>query len=171
MGKVLVVTNRKGGCGKSTTCVNLGIGLAKQGKRVLIIDADSQRSLTIILGVKEPDKLQITLSTIMLGIVAEQEIDTAAGIIHHAEGIDLMPASNSLAGIEISLAPLIGRETILKQYIDKVKPLYDYCLIDTAPSLDLLTVNALAAADSVIIPVIPLYSDAKGLELLLKTVS
>jgi len=81
----LVVTNRKGGCGKSTICVNLGIGLAKQGKRVLIIDADSQRSLTISLGVKEPDNLPITLSTVMLGIIAEQEIDTAAGIIHHAE--------------------------------------------------------------------------------------
>ena len=179
MGKVIVVTNRKGGCGKSTTCVNLGIGLAKQGKRVLIIDADSQRSLSISLGVKEPEKLPVTLYTVMenivntmtQGIVAEKEIDTVAGIIHHSEGIDLMPASNRLAGIEIILAPLYGREIILKQYVDKIKPLYDYCLIDTAPSLDLMAVNALAAADSVIIPVIPLYSDAMGLELLLRTVS
>ena len=99
MGKVLVVTNRKGGCGKSTTCANLGIGLARQGKRVLVIDADSQHSLTVSMGVKEPEKLPITLSTIISDIVAEEEIDPTAGIIHHAEGIDLMPANNSLSGV------------------------------------------------------------------------
>jgi len=171
MGKVLVIANRKGGCGKTMTTASLGVGLARQGYKTLIIDADSQHSLSISLGVTEPDKLTITLASVMTEIINEQEIDTEAGIIHHVEGVDIMPSNNSLAGMEIALAPLIGRETVLKQYIDIIKPLYDYVLIDTAPTLDLLTVNALAAADSAIIPVTPKYLDAKGLELLLKSIS
>jgi len=171
MGKVLVIANRKGGCGKSTTTANLGVGLARQGKKTLIIDADSQHSLSISLGVKEPDNLPISLATIISDIINDYGIDPTSGIVHHSEGVDLLPANNSLAGMEISLAPLIGRETVLKQYIDLVKPLYDYCLIDTAPTLDLLSVNALAAADSVIIPITPKFLDAKGLELLLRSIS
>lgn len=172
MGKTIVITNRKGGTGKSTTAANLGIGLARQGKRVLIIDADSQSSLTISLGVAEPNKLTITLATMMSNIMGETEYDPKDGIIHHAEGVDLMPANNSLAKIEIELASLlVGRDTVLRQYIETVKPDYDYVIIDTAPTLGLLTVNALAAADSVIIPVTPKFLDAKGLELLLKTIS
>jgi len=171
MGKVLVVANRKGGCGKSMTTTSLGVGLARQGKRTLIIDADSQHSLSVSLGVTEPDKLPLSLATVMSDIINEKGIDPTAGIIRHSEGVDLMPANSSLAGMEITLAPLIGRETILKQYIDIVKPHYDYCLIDTAPTLDLLTVNALAAAQSAIIPVTPKFLDAKGLELLLKSIA
>jgi chromosome partitioning protein len=171
MGKVLVITNRKGGCRKSTTAASLGVGLARQGKKTLIIDADSQHSLTISMGVQEPDKLPVTLKTVMGHIIDETEYDPTNGLIRHAEGIDILPANNSLAGMEITLAPLIGRETVLRQYIDGVKHLYDYVLIDTAPTLDLLTVNALAAADSVIIPVTPQYLDAKGLELLLKSIA
>jgi len=171
MGKVLVIANRKGGCGKSTTAVSLGVGLARHGKKTLIIDADRQHSLSISLGVNDPDKLPVSLASIMSNIINGDEIDPTCGIIHHSEGVDLIPANNSLAGMEISLASLIGRETILKQYIDMVKPQYDYCLIDTAPTLDLLSINALAAADSVIIPVTPKYLDAKGLELLLKSIS
>ena len=171
MGKVLVIANRKGGCGKSMTAASLGVGLAMQGKKTLIIDADSQHSLSVSMGVVEPDKLPVSLATVMSDIISEKDIDPATGIIRHSEGIDLMPSNNSLAGMEISLAPLIGRETVLKQYIEKVKSLYDYCLIDTAPTLDLLTVNALAAADSVIIPVVPRFLDAKGLELLLKSIA
>jgi chromosome partitioning protein len=87
------------------------------------------------------------------------------------DGVDLLPSNNTLAGMEIALAGLIGRETVLRQYIDKVKPLYDYVIVDCAPSLDLLTINALAAANSVIIPVVPRYLDAKGLELLLKAIA
>ena len=171
MCRTIVVTNRKGGTGKSTTTVSLGASLARQGKKVLVIDGDSQQSLTVSLGVKEPDKLEATLATVMLDIMAEKDIDPNIGIIHHAEGIDLMPSNNSLAGIEIALAPLIGRETVLRQYISELKPLYDFILIDTAPTLDLLTVNALAAADSVIIPVTPKFLDAKGMELLLKSIA
>jgi chromosome partitioning protein len=171
MGKVLAVTNRKGGTGKTMTSVSLGASLARLGKNVLIVDADSQHSATVSLGVREPDKLAVTLATIMQGIINEQEIDPLAGIISHAEGMSLMPSNNTLAGMELSLAGVIGRETILRQYIDKVRGLYDYILLDTAPTLDLLAINALAAADSVIIPVAPKYLDAKGLELLLRSIA
>ena len=171
MGKVLAICARKGGVGKTTTAVSLGASLARQGKKVLIVDADSQHSATVSLGVAEPDKLAVSLSTVMQSIIMEQEINPMEGIISHDEGISLMPSNNGLAGMEISLAPIIGRETVLRQYIDKVRGLYDYILIDTAPTLDLLAVNALAAADSVIIPVAPKYLDAKGLELLLKSIA
>jgi chromosome partitioning protein len=171
MGKILVVTARKGGCGKSMTAASLGVGLARQGKKTLIIDADNQHSLTVSMGVSEPDSLPVSLATVMGDIIAKRDIDPTAGIIHHAEGVDLLPANNSLTGIELTLAPLIGREIILRKYIDKVKPLYEYVLLDTGPTLDLLTINALAAADSAIIPVIPKYLDAKGLELLLQSIA
>jgi chromosome partitioning protein len=171
MGKIIVITNRKGGTGKSTTAANLGIGLARQGKRVLVLDADSQSSLSISLGVAEPNRLPVTLATVMSNIIGETEFNPTDGIIHHAEGVDLLPANNSLARIEIELASLIGRETVLCQYTEMVKLHYDYIIVDTAPTLGLLTVNALAAADSVIIPVTPKFLDAKGLEALLKTIS
>ena len=171
MGKVFVITNRKGGCGKSVTSASLAVGLARQGKKVLALDMDNQHSLTVSMGVKEPDKLPVTLKTIITDIIAEVEIDPTAGIIHHEEGVDLLPANNSLTGIELSLAPLIGRETILRQYIEKVEPLYDYLIFDTGPTMDMLSINALAAADSAIIPVTPKFLDAKGLELLLKSIA
>ena len=171
MGKTIVITNRKGGCGKSFTTASLGVGLARQGKKVLCIDADNQHSLTVSLGITEPDKLPITLATIIADIIAKKDIDPTEGICHHSEGIDLLPANDSLTGIKLTLAPMIGREIILRKYISKVKSLYDYCLIDTAPTLDVLTVNALAAADSALIPVTPKFLDAKRLELLLRSIS
>ena len=171
MSKVFVITARKGGCGKSMTTASLGVGLARQGKKTLIIDADNQHSLTVSMGVTEPDKLPVTLASVMGDIIAKKDIDPTAGIIHHSEGIDLLASNNSLTGIEITLAPIIGREIILRKYVEKVSPLYDYILIDTCPTLDLLTINALAAANSAIIPVTPKYLDAKGLELLLQSIA
>jgi len=171
MGKILAVTNRKGGTGKTMTSVSLGVSLARHGKKVLLIDADSQHSATVSLGIKEPDKLVVTLATIMQRIIKEQEVDPNEGIIFHEEGIHLLPSNNGLAGMEIVLAPIMGRETVLRQYIEMVRNQYDYILIDTAPTLDLLAVNALATADSVIIPVAPKFLDAKGLELLLKSIA
>ena len=171
MGKTIVITNRKGGCGKSFTAVSLGVGLARQGKKVLLLDTDNQHSLTVSMGVAEPDKLQVTLTNIIQDIIAERDFDPMAGIIRHEEGVDFLPANNSLTGIELALATLIGRETILKQYIEKVRSLYDYLIFDTCPTMDMLTINALAAADSAIIPVTPKYLDAKGLELLLKSIA
>ncbi len=171
MGKTIAVSNLKGGTSKTMTAASLGAGLARQGKRVLLLDDDSQHSLTVSFGVKEPDKQTVTLTTMMQAVINEADINPSAGIIHHADGVDLLPSNSSLAGMEIALAGQIGREMVLKQYIDIVKPLYDYVVVDCAPSLDLLTVNALAAADSVIIPVVPKFLDAKGLELLLKSVA
>jgi chromosome partitioning protein len=171
MGKTIFIGARKGGVGKTMTAASLGVGLAREGKKALVIDTDSQFSLTLSLGVKEPDNLPVTLSTVMNNIINERDFNPTDGLIHHSEGVDLLPANSSLTGIEIALAPLIGRETILRQYIEKVKPLYDYILIDTPATLDLLTINALAAADSVIIPIPPKYLDAKGLEQLLKSIA
>ena len=171
MSKILVVTNRKGGCGKSFTTANLGIGLARQGKKVLCLDLDNQHSLTVSMGVKEPDKLPVTIATVITDIINKKEIDPTAGIIHHPEGVDLLPASNSLTGIELSIAPLVGREVIIRKYLKTVRPLYDYCLLDTSPTLDILTINALAAAHGAIIPVTPKFLDAKGLELLLRSIA
>jgi chromosome partitioning protein len=171
MGKTIFIGARKGGVGKTMTAASLGVGLARKGKKTLVIDADSQHSLTVSLGVREPDKLRFTLATAMSHIISETDFNPTDGIIHHAESVDLLPANNSLTGIELALAPLIGRETVLRRYVERVKPLYDFILIDTAPTLDLLAVNALAASDSVIIPVAPKFLDAKGLELLLKSIA
>ena len=171
MGKTIFIGARKGGVGKTMTAASLGVGIALEGKKTLIIDADSQHSLTVSLGVKEPDKLPVTLSTLMSNIINETDFDPKMGIVRHSDGVDLLPSNNTLAGLEIALAGLIGRETVLRQYIDKVKPFYDYVIVDCAPSLDLLTINALAAADSIIIPVVPRFLDAKGLELLLKSIA
>ena len=170
--KVISVSNLKGGCGKTMTVVSLSAGLAKQGKRVLCVDTDPQHSMTVSFGVKEPDKLTATLYTVMSNIINGTEFDITDGIIRHSEGIDFLPANSALAKMELALAQLlIGRETVLRQYIEKVKQLYDYVVVDCAPSLDLLTVNTLAAANSVIIPVVPKFLDAKGLELLLKSIA
>jgi len=171
MGRTIFIGARKGGVGKTMTTASLGVGLAREGKKTLVIDADSQSSLTVSLGIKEPQKLQTTLSTIMNHIINEHEFDPTVGILHHSEGVDLLPSNGSLTGIELALAPLIGRETVLQRYIEKVEPLYDFILIDTPPTFDLLTINALAAANSVIIPVVPKYLDAKGLELLMKSIA
>ena len=171
MGKTIFIGARKGGVGKTMTAASLGVGLAREGKKTLVIDADSQHSLTVSLRIKEPDKLPVTLATVMNNIISETDFDPVSGIIHHSDGVDLLPANSSLTGIELALAPLIGRETVLRQYIEMIKPLYDIILIDTPPTLDLLTINALAAADSVIIPVVPKFLDAKGLELLLKSIA
>lgn len=168
---VMAVVNQKGGTGKTMTCENLGIGLAMEGKKVLLVDTDPQGSLTISLGNPVPEKLSPTLSDIMAKVISDQPIVQDEGIIHHSEKIDLMPANIELSGMEVSLVNAMSRETILKQYLETVKTNYDFILLDCMPSLGMLTVNALAAADNVIIPVQAAYLPAKGLELLLQTIS
>ena len=168
---VMAVVNQKGGTGKTTTCENLGIGLAMEEKKVLLVDTDPQASLTICLGHPVPDQLSPTLSDMMGKILLEQPIAPGEGILHHPEGVDLMPANIELSGLEVSLVNAMSRETILRQYLDTVKHNYDFILLDCMPSLGMLTVNALAAADNVLIPVQAAYLPAKGLEQLLQTIN
>lgn len=170
MCKVIAVANQKGGVGKTVTCVNLGTGLAMNGKKVLMIDADPQGSLSISLGITEPDQLEYTLATAMLGIINEDEIDVTAGIIHHDEGVDILPGNIELSSLEVSLSGVISRETILREYVDKAREIYDYVIIDCMPSLGMMTINALSCADSVLIPVQAAYLPVKGLQQLIKTI-
>ena len=167
--KIIAIANQKGGVGKTTTCANLGVGLAQEGKRVLLIDSDPQGSLSISLGFTEPDKLPYTLSTAMMQAIEDQPVTVAEGILHHEEKVDLLPANIELAGLEVSLINAMSREKILKQCLEPLKRDYDYILIDCMPSLGMLTINALAAADSVLVPAQPQFLSAKGLEQLLQT--
>ena len=168
--RTIAIANQKGGVGKTTTTVNLGIGLARQGKKVLLLDFDSQGSLTESLGFSQPDNLAVTISTKMAEAMGDGITNPQEGILEHSEGIYLMPANIELSGMEVSLVNAMGRERILKEYITQLKGKYDYVLIDCSPSLGMLTINALSAVDSVIIPVEAQYLPLKGLEQLLKTI-
>ena len=216
----IAIVNQKGGTGKTTTCENLGIGLAMEGKKILLVDADPQGNLTIVasllwlvvctacrfifarhadiaisMGWQQPDELPTTLSTLMAKAMNDQPIQPGEGILHHAEGVDLIPANIELAGLEVSLVNTMNREKMLKQVLEGAKHEYDFILLDCTPSLGMLTVvapllwlavrtmcefiiiscgdtaiNALAAADTTLIPVQAQYLSAKGLEQLLQTV-
>ena len=168
---IIAVVNQKGGTGKTTTTENLGVGLALEGKKVLLVDTDPQASLTVSLGNPCPDDLSPTLSDLMGKIMMENPITPDEGILHHPEGVDLVPSNIELSGMEVALVNAMSRETILRQYLDTVKQNYDYILLDCMPSLGMLTVNALAAADNVLIPVQAAYLPAKGLEQLLGTIN
>lgn len=169
--KTISVCNQKGGVGKTTTTVNLGVGLAMQGKKVLLIDADPQGDLTTCLGWQDTDGLGITLATKLTDVINETMTDPMAGILHHEEGVDLVPANLELSAMEFNLMNAMSRETTLKNYLSQVKNRYDYVIIDCMPSLGMVTLNALSAADSVIIPVQAQYLPAKGMTQLVQTIS
>lgn len=171
MAKVIALANQKGGVGKTTTAVNLGIGLNLQGKKVLLVDADAQGNLTDSLGFHQPDNLPVTLATILTKVMTEERFDSGEGILHQVEGVDLMPGNIELSAIEVSLVNTMSREMVLRNYINTVKQKYDYVLIDCMPSLGMMTINALAAADSVIIPVQAHYLPAKGMTQLMQTIA
>ena len=169
--KIIAVVNQKGGTGKTITTENIGIGLVNEGKKVLLIDMDPQGSLTISLGYPRPDEMYPTLSDVLEKVIRENLENPKEGIINQKEGVDLMPGNIELSGLEVSLVNIMSRETILKRYLDEIKNEYDYILLDCMSSLGMVTMNALVAADSVLIPVQAQYLSAKGLEQLLQTVS
>ena len=171
MAKIIAVANQKGGVGKTTTVANLGIGLAMKEKRVLLVDADAQASLTISLGYTRPDQLPVALTDMIQDTVSGEEHPGGYGVLHHGEGVDLIPSDISLSNMELRLVSAMNRERILRTYLDSIKESYDFILIDCTPSLGILTVNALAAADSIIIPTQPSYLSVKGLDLLMHSIA
>mgnify|MGYP003160471443 CR=1 FL=1 len=130
MCRVIAVSNQKGGVGKTVSCVNLGIGLAQEGKKVLMIDADPQGSLTISLGYEEPDEMEYSLATLMMNIVNDEKLNIEKTILHHKEGVDLIPANIELSAIEVSLVNAMSRELILRSMVDRLREFYDYIIID-----------------------------------------
>ena len=168
---IIALSNQKGGVTKTTTCANLGIGLAMQGKKVLVVDIDPQASLTISLGYPQPDTLPVTVTDLMKKVILDKPISPGEGILRQKEGVDLLPASIELAGLEASMVNVMSRETILRQVLNEIGKPYDFILLDCMPSLGMLTINVLAVADSVLIPVQAQYLSAKGLEQLLQTIA
>ena len=169
MSQVIAVANQKGGVSKTTTVANLGVALVNEGRRVLAIDLDPQANLTMALGCQDPDSLPYTVSDVLEKAIREEPIDPMEGVLHHPEGIDFLPSSIDLSGYETRLINEYGREHMLKQYIDAARPFYDRILIDCQPSLNVLTINAFTAADSLLIPTQPQFFSAKGLEMLFET--
>ena len=168
---IIGIVNQKGGTGKTTTCVKHGIDLVHEGKRVLIAHCDPQGSLTISLGYPQPDSLPVTLADLMGNVLSDIPIHPGDGVLHHEEGVDILPANIALAGMEVSLVNAMSRETTLKQVLANYSKDYDHILLDCSPSLGMLTINALTAADRIVIPVQAQYLSAKGVEQLLGTVA
>jgi chromosome partitioning protein len=168
--KVIAICNQKGGVTKTATSANLGIGLAMHGKKVLLADIDPQSDLTTALGWTNSYNLPMTLANIMEKIIHDEDFDHYGAILRHEEGVDLIPSSIELSDTEMNLVNTMSREHILRKYLNLIKHEYDYAIIDCPPSLSMLTINALAAADSVIVPVQAQYLPAKGMTQLMKTI-
>ena len=168
--EVIAIANQKGGVGKTTTTFNLGVALAHAGKRVLLIDSDPQGDLTTYMGIHDPDNIPVTLSTLMERSIRDEDINSSESILKHDEGVDLIPSNLELSSMEVSLVNAMSREYTLKNCISDLKNKYDYVLIDCMPSLGMITINALACADKVIIPVQSEFLASKGMSHLMNTV-
>lgn len=170
MGRVLAVANQKGGVGKTTTTLNLGAALAERGQRVLLLDFDPQASLTVSLGLQPDDVADSVYSVLSAAIEERQQPQLSDIIVPRSTGLDLAPSNIELSQGELDLFRATLGELVLREIVDRVRPRYDTIIIDCQPSLGLLTVNALAAADSVLIPLQADYLAMKGVDLLLRTV-
>lgn len=170
MSRIIAVASQKGGVSKSTTCRNVATILAKEGYRVCAIDTDNQSSLTDCFGIEKPEKLKTTLYHLMMNIMNEEDLPPKESYMIHRDGVDIIPSSIELSAIEMNLVSTMSREYVLKAIIKDIKDDYDFIIVDSAPSLGLMTLNVLAACNSVIIPATPEYLSVKGLELLLHTI-
>lgn len=162
MSKVIAIANQKGGVGKTTTAVNFRHRPGKRRKKVLLIDVDPQGSLTASLGYVEPDELYDSLATVLEAVIDEEKFEAEKGILHHDEGVDVLPGNIELSAIEAAMTSIMRREVMMREYLERVKEKYDYILIDCMPSLGMMTVNALVDADSVLISVQAAYLPVKG---------
>jgi chromosome partitioning protein len=168
--KITAICNQKGGVTKTTTTANLGVGLAMQGKKVLLVDNDPQADLTTSLGWMDNETLPMTLADIMDKTIKDESFGLYDAFLKHDEGVDLIPSDIALSGMEMSLVVTTSREFVLREYLERIKHMYDHIIIDCPPSLSMLTINALAAADGVIVPVQAQYLPAKGMTQLMKTI-
>jgi len=168
---VYACVNQKGGVGKTVSSTNLAIGLVRQGKKVLIVDLDSQASQTVSLGWRQPDELPVTVATQLDRVINRLPINSKDGILHHSEGVDLMPSSIELSGLEVRMVNATRREYILNNYLGQVKSDYDIIVLDCPPTLGMITINALASTDRVIVPVQPEYLSVVGMTQLFETVA
>ncbi|MCR4441251.1 MAG: AAA family ATPase [Peptococcaceae bacterium] len=169
--KIVAIANQKGGVGKTTTALNLAYVLSELGKKVLLTDFDPQANLTMCFGIDRPDELKTTIYHLMMAAVEDKELPDRGEYLLSFSNLDLLPSSIELSAVEMSLVNVMSREMILLSVLEKLRDRYDYIIIDCMPALGMLTINALAACESVLIPATAQYLSAKGLELLLKTIA